>query len=225
MGFPAEHHRGPVIADGIAELRRTMRLTALLPLLALGLTASAQQERLTNVKVGDQAPEIVMADPEGRVLRLSELKGKVVLVDFWASWCRPCRMDNPNVRRIYHSYKDRTFTVGDGYAVFSVSLDRVGGLDAWKAAIAKDSLDWKWHVGAVTDGENGASEEYGVRFIPTNVLIDGTGKVIAVDLHGEALEAALQQLLERDPARLEAASKRRAAEARDQEKAGRKQDR
>lgn len=176
----------------------------LIPVLALSFTLASAQERLTNVQVGDQAPEIVMSGPDGTVLRLSQLKGKVVLVDFWASWCRPCRMENPHVRHVFHSYKDRVFTNGNGFAVFSVSLDRVGGGDAWKKAIEQDSLDWKWHVGAVETGENGAAEEYGARFIPTNVLIDGTGKVIGKDLHGDQLEQLLDSLLEKDPARLKA---------------------
>lgn len=165
---------------------------------------SIAQDRVTNVKVGDLAPEIVMSSPDGEVLRLSQLKGKLVLLDFWASWCRPCRMDNPHVRHVYHTFKDKRFTNGDGFAVFSVSLDRQGGGDAWKGAIAKDSLDWKWHVGAVVDGDNTASSEYGVRFIPTNVVIDGTGKIIAMDLHGPALDELLESLVEKDPAKLNA---------------------
>ncbi len=159
---------------------------------------------MTNVKVGDIAPEIVMQLPDGEVLRLSQLKGKVILLDFWASWCRPCRLDNPHVRHVYHTFKDKVFTNGDGFAVFSVSLDRQGGGDAWKGAIAKDSLDWKWHVGAVVDGDNSAAQEYGVKFIPTNVVIDGGGKIIAMDLHGPALDQLLESLLEKDPAKLKA---------------------
>lgn len=162
------------------------------------------QDRVTNVKVGDLAPEVVMSSPDGELLRLSQLKGKVILLDFWASWCRPCRMDNPHVRHVYQAFKDQLFTNGDGFAVFSVSLDRQGGADAWKGAIAKDSLDWKWHVGAVVDGDNTAANEYGVKFIPTNVVIDGTGKIIAMDVHGPELDELLEGLLEKDPAKLKA---------------------
>lgn len=202
----------------MSPFRRTSQVFAFLLLSA----AATAQERLTNVQVGQQAPEIVMSDPNGAVLRLSQLKGKVVLVDFWASWCRPCRMENPHVRHVYHAYKDKVFTNGDGFAVFSVSLDRVGGLDAWKSAIAHDSLDWKWHVGAVETGENGAAEEYGARFIPTNALIDGSGKIIGKDLHGDQLEQLLDSLLEKDPARPKSATKHVGDEASDGKKARKK---
>ena len=178
---------------------------SLVPIVLAGLPFLASaQDRVTNVKVGDMAPEIVMSSPDGEVLRLSQLKGKVILLDFWASWCRPCRLDNPHVRHAYHTFKDKVFTNGDGFAVFSVSLDRQGGGDAWKGAIGKDSLDWKWHVGAVVDGDNSAAQEYGVKFIPTNVVIDGSGKIIAMDLHGPALDQLLESLLEKDPAKLKA---------------------
>ena len=186
-----------------SDLRHMNRILLLPLVITATLSAFSQQERLLNVQVGQMAPEIVMANPSGDVLRLSELKGKLVLVDFWASWCRPCRMESPHVRRAYHTYKDRLFTKGDGFAVFSVSLDRQGQAEAWKAAIAKDSLDWKWHVGAVNEVQNAAAEEYGARFIPTNALVDGEGRIVAKDLHGEALTNALNALLEKDPMKLE----------------------
>ncbi|MBS1581960.1 MAG: TlpA family protein disulfide reductase [Bacteroidetes bacterium] len=201
---------------------RRLLLPLALVLSVLAGPGAAAQQRINGVHPGEQAPEIAMEDPDGDTLRLSQLHGKVVLVDFWASWCKPCRLENPHVRKAYRTYKDQAFTGADGFAVFSVSLDRAGGLAAWKKAIAADSLDWHWHVGAVKDGRNAAADRYQVSFIPTNVLIDGTGKIVATDLHGDALEQALDALLEKDPVVLAAMKKKREAEAKAAAKAARK---
>jgi hypothetical protein len=134
-------------------------------------------------------------------------------------------MENPHVRAAYHAYKDSLFKDAKGFRVFSVSLDRAGGGEAWKKAIAQDGLDWPWHVGAVESGINQAANTYQVRFIPTNVLVDAQGKVIGLDLHGEELTQALDGLLEHDPAKLAAARKLKAKEAKKAAKEARKKQR
>lgn len=177
-----------------------MRHLFLLPSLFLLATATAQNP--ANVKIGDLAPEIEMKDTSGAVLKLSDLRGRVVLVDFWASWCGPCRRENPTVVNAWRKYKDLFYKNGNGFEVFSVSLDRPGQLAAWTAAIRKDSLAWRYHVGQMENAANPAADRYGVTSIPTNVLIDGDGVVIATNLRGEMLYESLNAITESDPARI-----------------------
>ena len=124
---------------------------------------------------------------DGKLIALSSLKGKVVLLDFWASWCRPCRAENPNVVRLYNKYKDKGFTV------YSVSLDQ--NKDKWMAAITQDQLTWSNHVSELTGWKSSAGNKYGVSSIPKTFLIDAKGKIIAYDLRGNDLEKKLSEIL------------------------------
>jgi len=137
--------------------------------------------------VGDEAPDIVMNDPSGQTRKLSDLRGKVVLLDFWASWCGPCRRENPAVVRAYEQYQSK------GFEVFSVSLDK--DLARWTNAIAQDQLKWPNHVCDLKGWGNEAARAYGVSSIPHAVLIDQEGTIVATHLRGRALVAQLEQLL------------------------------
>ena len=143
---------------------------------------------------GDQAPEIELISPKGKKIKLSKLKGKMVLIDFWASWCGPCRRENPNVVEAFKKYHKAKFINAKGFETLSVSLDRKE--DPWKKAIDKDGLVWKNHG---WDVKGDIARKYGVRSIPTAFLVDGEGEIIAsgVDVRGLKLHIKLDEFLKK----------------------------
>lgn len=128
--------------------------------------------------VGDKAVDLKFLNPEGKEMALSDLEGHVVLLDFWASWCGPCRRANPHVVGVYEEYKDKKFIKGtEGFTVFSVSLDQ--DKNRWIAAIEKDNLSWDYHVSDLKGWRTEAGKPYGIRSIPTTYLMDEEGYIIA----------------------------------------------
>lgn len=173
-------------------------------------TQQTQAPRRTYaVNVGDTAPDIKLPDPNGKQYALSDLRGKVVLLDFWASWCGPCRRENPSVVKVYNEYKAK------GFEVFSVSLDGIDSRTAtrfpdqsqldqqmeiqkqrWINAIKQDNLPWEYHVSDLKKWECAPARLYGVSSIPATFLIDREGKIAATGLRGaEAIRAELQKVL------------------------------
>lgn len=137
--------------------------------------------------VGSDAMDFSQPDPEGKPLALSSLRGKYVLLDFWASWCKPCRLENPTVVKAYKKFSKKNFTV------YSVSLDKEK--EAWLKAIKVDNLEWTAHASDLLFWNNAAAQMYHVQGIPQNFLIDPNGKIIGKNLRGEELEAKLCQVL------------------------------
>jgi thiol-disulfide isomerase/thioredoxin len=147
----------------------------------------------TGINIGDRAPEMVFPSPGGEKIALTSLRGTLVLIDFWASWCSPCRAENPNLVRIYKQFRDKMFVNGSGFTVYSVSLDRTR--EDWIAAIRQDGLEWESQVSDLKGWQSVPAAMYGVMFIPTNFLIDGDGVIVAKDLRGDFLENKLKELL------------------------------
>lgn len=143
-------------------------------------------ELLGRTAIGSIAPDIVLQDPFGKTVALSSLRGKTVLIDFWASWCLPCRQESPNLVKAYNKYKDR------GFEVFSVSLD--DNRDAWQKAINDDKLLWT-HVSDLMKWNSSVVNMYNIESIPFTVLIDGEGRILAKKLRGEELDKKLAELL------------------------------
>jgi thiol-disulfide isomerase/thioredoxin len=150
------------------------------------LQQKAKKDEMSFLDPGKLAPNFTQPMVDGKMLSLSDLKGKVVLIDFWASWCGPCRKENPNVVKLYEQYKDKGFTV------LSVSLDK--DKNAWIAAIQKDHLSWPNHVSDLKSWSNEASRLYKVTGIPFTVLVDQDGKIIDKNLRGADLENKLKSI-------------------------------
>lgn len=155
---------------------------------SLGTKIGDSLANLSLVEIGNKAPNFSAPTPEGEPLALEDVLGKVTLIDFWASWCKPCRQENPNIVRVYEKYHDK------GFNAIGVSLDRPGQKDKWLEAIEADNLTWA-QVSNLQFWQDPVAVQYGIRAIPAAFLLDENGVIVAKNLRGPALEQKVAELL------------------------------
>jgi len=157
---------------------------------------TAQNHRETGLQIGNIIPDLEMNDVDGNPRSISELRGNIVFVDFWASWCKPCRRENPAVVQTYNTYHSKAFKDAEGFKVFSISLDK--NKEDWINAIEADGLVWDEHVSDLQGWRSSAAKKFNVRAIPMNYLIDQNGVIIAKNLRGEQLKVTLKNLIKKN---------------------------
>lgn len=158
------------------------------------------------LNIGDKAPNFIIHSPEGRTFELNDFKGKVVLLDFWASWCTPCRRDNPNIVAVHNKFHQAAFKTAEGFEIISISLDGLtdrrgnpkqeNAKADWVNAIKEDGLIWLNHGSELKGWDSETARQYHINSIPSNFLIDEKGFIIAKDLKGPALYATIKRLTE-----------------------------
>lgn len=186
------------------RIDKLIRIIPVVAIIGLGVYESAFTEEPAErveiaddqiLQIGKNVPDLVGRMPNGDTLKLSDLRGKVVLIDFWASWCAPCRQTMPMVVRNYEQFKDRNFKGGEtGFTVFSVSLDQ--NMTAWKRGIEVLDQNWPNHISDLRGWGSRHAAKYNVNSIPNAFLIDGEGKLIASNVHPGMLQNRLNELVE-----------------------------